>query len=54
VSLRRRFLILGGEEDTVKAMGSRVVVSEVVLGIIDMGFNKITENLLKRMLIQIF
>ena len=51
MSLRLRFLTLGGETGALRVAGSEAVVSEAVSGIADVGFDKITE-VLNRMLIQ--
>ena len=54
MSSRLRFLTLGGETGAVRAVGSGIAISEVVLGITDVVFDKVTEVLLNGMLIQNF
>jgi hypothetical protein len=47
-------LALGGEAGAARVVGSGVVVSEVVSGIADVGFDRIAEILHKRRSIQTF
>jgi hypothetical protein len=47
VSSRLRFLVLGGEAGAAGVVGSGIVVSEVVSGIVDVGFDRIVKFFIK-------
>jgi hypothetical protein len=40
-------LVLGGEADAARVVGSRIVVSKVVSGITDIGFDRIVKFFIK-------
>jgi hypothetical protein len=54
VSSRLRFLVLGGEAGAAGVVGSRIVVSEVVSSITDMGFDRIMKFFIKEYLYNFF